>query len=73
MISVGFSTQNAKLEKMPGWETESWGYHGDDGKLYEKSIGKPYGPGFTTNSVIGCGINFRTNTTFFTKDGNPLG
>ena len=73
MISVGFSTQTAKLEKLPGWEPESWGYHGDDGKLYEKSIGKVYGPTFTTGGVIGCGVNFRTNTAFFTNGGNPLG
>lgn len=35
--------------------------------------GKPYGPQFTTNDTIGCGVNFRTGTAFFTKNGVDQG
>ena len=66
------------LQKLPGWEKESWGYHGDDGNLFNgegssSRQSKKYGPKFTTNDIIGCGVNFRTNTAFFTKNGTYLG
>ncbi|KAL8832709.1 MAG: hypothetical protein Q9191_000110 [Dirinaria sp. TL-2023a] len=55
MIGVGFSTTKASLEKLPGWEPESWAYHGDDGKTFCCQLqGKAYGPKFTTGDIIGC-------------------
>lgn len=74
MIAVGFSSRKASLERLPGWETESWAYHGDDGKIFcGESTGKNYGPTFTVNDIVGCGINFRTGCAFFTKNGVDLG
>lgn len=74
MIGVGFSGAKASLEKFPGWEPESWAYHGDDGKSFCcQSTGKPYGPTFTTGDIIGCGVNFMTGCAFFTKNGNCQG
>lgn len=74
MIAVGFSTRKASLERLPGWETESWAYHGDDGKIFfGESTGKNYNAQFTTGDVIGCGINFWTGCAFFTKNGLDLG
>ena len=70
MIGIGFSGPKASLEKLPGWEPESWAYHGDDGKAFGcEKPGKSYGPKFTTGDVIGCGVNFKTNSAFFTKNG----
>ncbi len=58
----------------PGWEKQSYGYHGDDGQSFSSSgIGKPYGPTFTTGDVIGCGVNMIDNTAFYTKNGIKLG
>ena len=74
MIGVGFSGAKASLEKLPGWEPESWAYHGDDGKAFGcERPGKSYGPKFTTGDVIGCGVNFRVGSAFFTKNGNFIG
>ena len=74
MIAVGFSGQKASLQRLPGWENESWAYHGDDGKSFGgESTGKNYGPTFTTNDVVGCGINFVNGCIFFTKNGVFLG
>jgi hypothetical protein len=71
MIGVGFSGANASLEKLPGWEPDSWAYHGDDGKSFCCQLqGKPYGPTFSSGDVIGCGVNFMTGCAFFTKNGN---
>lgn len=70
LIGVGFCTKKVPLNRLPGWEPESWGYHGDDGNSFCcQGTGKQYGPQFSTNDVIGCGVNFRTGTAFFTKNG----
>ncbi|KAI5367460.1 Putative B30.2/SPRY domain, CRA domain, concanavalin A-like lectin/glucanase domain superfamily [Septoria linicola] len=73
-IGIGFSTRKAPLGRLPGWEQDSWAYHGDDGHSFAcNSTGKAYGPKFTSQDVIGCGVNFRTQTAFFTKNGTHLG
>ena len=73
MIGIGFSGATASLEKLPGWEPDSWAYHGDDGKSFCcQPQGKPYGPTFTSGDVVGCGVNFMTGCGFFTKNGNFL-
>jgi Ran-binding protein 9/10 len=57
----------------PGWRTGSWGYHGDDGRLFHDSTwGRPFGPTFTTDDVIGCGLDFRRRLIFYTKNGKLL-
>ena len=74
MIGVGFSSNKAILERLPGWDNESWAYHGDDGRSFCcQHVGKSYGPTFSTDDTIGCGVNFTTGTAFFTKNGNWLG
>ncbi|KAF2219081.1 concanavalin A-like lectin/glucanase domain-containing protein [Elsinoe ampelina] len=74
LIGIGFSSGKPSLNRLPGWELESWGYHGDDGFSFACSAsGKPYGPKFSSLDVVGCGINFRTGTAFFTKNGIFLG
>ncbi|KZV74766.1 SPRY-domain-containing protein [Peniophora sp. CONT] len=73
-ISVGFTSSTNRLNKLPGWERDSWGYHGDDGYSYaaEKS-GQPYGPTFGSGDTIGAGIDFTTSRAFFTKNGTLIG
>lgn len=74
LIGVGFSGKKVNLNRLPGWETESWAYHGDDGYSFAcTASGKAYGPRFAAQDVIGCGVNFRTGEAFFTKNGVYLG
>ena len=74
MIGIGFSGSKVALSRIPGWEPDSYAYHGDDGQIFSNTTsGKSYGPKFGTLDVIGCGINFRTRTAFFTKNGHMLG
>jgi hypothetical protein len=73
MIGIGFTGPKVPLHRIPGWEPDSYAYHGDDGNTFSNSPhGKAYGDKFGTLDVIGCGVNFRTNTAFFTKNGQKL-
>lgn len=73
-IIIGFAGKDVSLSRAPGWEPESWGYHGDDGNLFAaQSTGKPYGPTFGQGDTVGCLVNFRTATASFTKNGQDLG
>jgi len=74
LIGIGFSSRKANLNRLPGWEGESWAYHGDDGYSFScTASGKAYGPRYSSQDVVGCGINFRTESAFFTKNGVLLG
>ena len=71
---MGFSGPKVALTRLPGWDSDSWAYHGDDGRSFCcQSTGRDYGPKFSTRDVIGCGVNFRTGSAFFTKNGLYLG
>ncbi|RIB10572.1 concanavalin A-like lectin/glucanase domain-containing protein [Gigaspora rosea] len=74
IIGIGFCTKTVKLDRMPGYEKNSWGYRSDNGKVYSCSgSGERYGPSFITGDIIGCCVNFKSNTAFFTKNGEHLG
>ncbi|KAF2751127.1 SPRY-domain-containing protein [Sporormia fimetaria CBS 119925] len=74
IIGIGFAGPKVVLTRIPGWEPESFGYHSDDGNCFQNTpSGKPYGPKFKQLDIIGCGMNFRTNTAFFTRNGQFLG
>lgn len=76
MIAIGFSSSRASLERLPGWDSESWAYHGDDGKAFVgegQGQGRPFGPTFALNDTVGCGVNFSTGSAFFTKNGILIG
>ncbi|KAF8707639.1 SPRY protein, partial [Rhizoctonia solani] len=72
-IGIGFSSREVGLNRLPGWEPMSWGYHGDDGNSFAgQSDGTPYGPVFGTGDIIGCGVDFTEGTAFYTKNGEFL-
>ncbi|CAG9864238.1 unnamed protein product [Phyllotreta striolata] len=73
-MGIGLSAQGVNMNRLPGWDKQSYGYHGDDGHSFCSSgTGQPYGPTFTTGDVIGCGVNLIDNTCFYTKNGHHLG
>ncbi|XP_012233599.1 ran-binding protein 9 isoform X2 [Linepithema humile] len=73
-MGIGLSVQGVNVNRLPGWDKQSYGYHGDDGHSFCSSgTGQPYGPTFTTGDVIGCGVNLVDNTAFYTKNGHHLG
>ena len=73
-VAVGFSSSSFSLERLPGWEPQSWAYHSDDGKIYDgQPNGHTYKSGFGERDIIGCGIDFNKGSAFFTKNGHDLG
>lgn len=74
-IGIGFSLGSVSLSRLPGWESSSWGYHGDDGRKFcSLGTGETFGPTFTTGDVIGCGIDWTgEGRAFFTKNGDFIG
>ena len=73
-IGVGFSVVDVKLDRLPGWEPHSYGYHGDDGHVFNgKGTGRKYGPGFGTGDWIGVVLNRVEGTISYLKNGIELG
>ena len=56
-VSVGLVGGEFPLLRMPGWDAQSYGYHGDDGQRFHDSpFGVPFGPLFGPDDVVGCGL-----------------
>lgn len=73
-ITVGLSDKSFLLNRQPGWEANSYGYRGEDGKKFVgSSRGEPYGPSFGKGDVVGCGIHYLKQYVFFTRNGVNLG
>lgn len=73
-ISIGFSDEHFKTSRQTGWEQNSYGYHGDDGRLYHgQGRGDMFGPPFTVGDTVGAGINYASQEFFFTKNGKLVG
>ena len=73
-MGIGLSKSDVLLNRLPGWDKNSYGYHGDDGHSFCCSgTGQNYGPTFTTGDIIGCCLNLIENTCFYTKNGYNLG
>ncbi|RBQ80835.1 hypothetical protein FVER14953_20551 [Fusarium verticillioides] len=72
-FAIGFCEETTSLGLHLGWESRSWGYHGDDGNTFSSAAGSPYGSTFGQSDVIGCGVNFAKKTAFYTKNGEIIG
>ncbi len=49
---MGFAVGDVRLDRMPGWDPHSYGYHGDDGNAFSgDGDSLPYGPLFTTGTL----------------------
>ncbi|KAI3820124.1 hypothetical protein L1987_13982 [Smallanthus sonchifolius] len=73
-IAIGFTTEGYNMRRQPGWEANSFGYHGDDGLLYRgQGKGETFGPTFSTGDTVGGGINYASQELFFTKNGQLVG
>ncbi|TFK76668.1 SPRY-domain-containing protein [Pluteus cervinus] len=73
-VCVGFAGPEVKLSRIPGLESNSWGYYGDDGCVFSgEKTGSSFAQTFTVGDTIGCGIDFTTYRAFYTRNGTLLG
>lgn len=73
-IAIGFTTEGFLMRRQPGWEANSFGYHGDDGLLYRgQGKGEAFGPTYGSGDTVGAGINYASHEFFFTKNGQVVG
>lgn len=75
-IGIGFTDEDFKNYRQPGWESNSYGYHGDDGALFHDGgfrVESNFGPTFSTNDIVGAGIDHLKQNIFFTKNGKLVG
>jgi serine/threonine-protein phosphatase 6 regulatory ankyrin repeat subunit B len=74
-IGIGFTDEDFKNYRQPGWESNSYGYHGDDGALFYGPLMRDFdfGPKFSTNDIVGAGIDHLQQKIFFTKNGKLVG
>lgn len=76
-IGIGFGSSSASCNRFPGWDPDTWGYHGDDGYRYHGSVEslgprRPWGPNFKPGDIIGCCISFSQRLIFYTRNGKVL-
>jgi SPRY domain len=71
---IGFCQDTAPLERLPGWDDSSWGYHGDSGEVFHAHSyrGRMYAEGFGMKDVVGCCVMPEERTVYFTKNGKRL-
>ncbi|KUF92042.1 hypothetical protein AM588_10005087 [Phytophthora nicotianae] len=77
VTSIGLVTSRFPLvDRQPGWDFRSYGYHGDDGQMFHSNRGRQFGPAFGINDTIGCGVrrNMRDGRSFvmFTNNGEII-
>jgi hypothetical protein len=75
-VAVGVATESFHVHsRMPGWDRQSFGYHGDDGGIFHSSGGmvKRYGPTFAAGDTVGCGVDYVEQGIFYTLNGQFLG
>lgn len=75
-VAVGVATKAFQYQsRMPGWDKQSYGYHGDDGGIFHSSgeMLKPFGPKYGPGDTVGCGIDYVSKGIFYTLNGEFLG
>ncbi|KAL3902206.1 MAG: hypothetical protein SGPRY_012176, partial [Prymnesium sp.] len=75
-VAIGLASSDFPLHgRQPGWDSHSFGYHSDDGRLFHGSGTRTRAawPCFKSGDVVGCGVSLITLQIFYTLNGHFLG
>jgi hypothetical protein len=75
-VAIGLANEIFDWKKrMPGWDKNSYGYHGDDGGIFhgKGDMLRRFGPTYGVGDTVGCGIDYANQGIFFTINGQFLG
>ncbi|RUS17269.1 concanavalin A-like lectin/glucanase domain-containing protein [Endogone sp. FLAS-F59071] len=73
-ITVGICPRTSRLEGFNYYYDDHWCYNTHTGTVDCRSRkDREFGPKFFMGDTIGCGINFKTKSIFFTMNGELLG
>jgi hypothetical protein len=78
-IGLGIGSKLCGGNGMPGWVSNSWGFHGDDGNKFQGGYGlygyisTAYSEPFGTGDTIECCFDASARTISFRKNGEDLG
>lgn len=74
MVAVGFAPANFPFSSnLPGWTSDSYAYHSDDGSAFFHLEATPWGPIALVGDTIGAGIHWEQKCVFYTHNGQCLG
>ncbi|CAN1176323.1 Ran-binding protein M homolog [Linum perenne] len=75
LASIGFTPEGFDLSTHLGCKKHSVGYHGDDGFIYVGGVKstRNIGAKFTTDDIVGAGLNYASKEFYFTKNGEVVG
>lgn len=71
---AGFCTADVNMDRLPGWEPQSYGYHGDDGNVFRSDgKGRRFGPLFGTGARAALACSGLTLcSAYFTVSHQPM-
>ncbi|KAI5861398.1 ankyrin repeat-containing domain protein [Durotheca rogersii] len=77
LVGLGFCLDNKPRDEMPGFDTGSWAFHGDDGIVFLE--GRDITTGdlglksvFRVGDIVGCGMDTESGDFFCVRNGNRL-
>ena len=80
VVGIGVGPSDYALNRHPGWDMHSVGYHSDDGGLFHSFdyySRRNFGPTCAVGDVMGCGVVFEDFAghamVWFTKNGRVVG
>jgi serine/threonine-protein phosphatase 6 regulatory ankyrin repeat subunit B len=84
LVSIGFTNENFKNDRLPGQYSNTYGYDGDGCFFYDglygnnkegviQDLGVDFDLRYTRGDTVGAGVNYVTGEMFFTKNQTLVG
>ncbi|EFJ50789.1 hypothetical protein VOLCADRAFT_103851 [Volvox carteri f. nagariensis] len=68
-IGLGYAPSSHDTSHHVGWDSGTFGFHGDDGNTFFEGRAEYYGFKYGKGDVVGAALDFQRKEIFFTKNG----